>query len=204
MVKVNFKGIAINTKRNNRRKYNRKPKFEELYPRNSWILAKKVRVVGEGVTAGIYALSEALQMASTMELDLVQVSDKGDLPVCKIIDFEEFRFQQKKAERAKIREQKTKTLQNQVKLSPNMGQHDLEVRKKKAIGFLEKRITVKIVMEFRRGRSFFRYKDEGRACLKSFIDDLLAFGGHIKHDIKEENRRMVAIIDPGSIKKKKN
>lgn len=149
---------------------------------------------------GIYPLAKALKMARAAELDLVQISNKGDFPVCKIIDFYVFKFQQKKAQKASIKA--NKPLQNQIKLSPNMGQHDLKVREKKAIGFLGKKITVKVVMEFRRGRPFFRYKEEGRACLQAFINTLEACGGHVKQNIKEENRRMVAIIDPGSIKKK--
>ncbi len=144
---------------------------------NNKIRAKKVRLIGaDGNQIGIISKEEAIKKAKKEGLDLVQVTSKAKPPVCKIIDYGKYLYNQKKKEK----KQKTSELKI-VKLSYNMSDHDMGVRMKRAVDFLEEGDKVKIVMMLR-GREN-KLKDYAKKKTNKFIDRL-----NEKVPIKKESK----------------
>lgn len=128
----------------------RKPKFEvPSYKANEMILVPEVRVIGlEGEPLGVMTTADAIALALSKESDLVEVSPKGNPPVCKLLNFGQFKYQKEK----EARKQKAQSHEVEVKgirLSLRIGDHDLEVRHQQAKKFLERGDKVKIELVLR-------------------------------------------------------
>ncbi len=122
-----------------------------------------------GEKLGVMSKNDALKEASKFDLDLVLISDKGTVAVTKIVDYGKFKYERKKRESENKKNQKI--IENkEVRLSPNIGQHDLDVRVKNAIRFLEKGSRVKVSLAFK-GRQMAN-KDIGFETMKNFLDQL--------------------------------
>lgn len=161
-------------------------RVEEPYRINQRITAPMVRVVGEGTEAQICRLDEALQKAYAMDLDLVEISPQSDPPVCKIIDYSKFKYEQKK----KQRERKANAHQNVVKeirLGPNTEEHDLQFKLKHVAKFLQEGSKVKIYVQFS-GRSII-FKERGELLLLKVVQ-LLEDVAKVDHMPKLEGRKM--------------
>ena len=160
---------------------------------NEGIRAKQVRLVGENIeTPGVYPTSEALKMATDQELDLVEISPMADPPVCKIIDYQKFLYQQKK----KQKEMKAKTVKmiiKEIRFGPNTDEHDYNFKLKHAINFLEDGSKVKAFVFFK-GRSIL-YKEQGEIILERFISDLEEYG-KLEMTPKLEGKRMIIVLTP--------
>jgi translation initiation factor IF-3 len=159
---------------------------------NQKILAPMVRVVGENVEPGIFPLREALQLADSVGLDLVEISPSANPPVCKVIDYRKFLYEKKK----KAKEQKAKTAKITVKelrLSPNTDDHDFNFKLKHAIKFLQEGSKVKVDVFFK-GRNIL-YKDKGEIILLRFADELIEYG-KVEMLPKLEGKRMIMTIAP--------
>ncbi len=116
---------------------------------------------------------EALAIAEKQGKDLVEISPKADPPVCKVIDYSKFKYQQKKKQEA-IKAKSNKTVVKELRFGPNTGEHDFEFKKRHAIKFLEDKAKVKIFMHFG-GRSIV-FKDKGELLLLRFAQALEAYG----------------------------
>ncbi|MDD2293148.1 MAG: translation initiation factor IF-3 [Bacteroidales bacterium] len=160
--------------------------------------APRVRLVGENVAEqGIYPLSEAIRMAEKLELDLVEISPNADPPVCKIIDYQKFIYQQKK----KAKEQKanaSKVVIKEIRFGPNTDEHDFQFKLKHAQGFLEEGSKVKAYVFFR-GRSIM-FAEQGEKLLLRFVLALEEYG-KAEQLPKLEGKRMIMMIAP-IVKKK--
>jgi len=172
---------------------------KEAGPRtNEEITAPRVRLVGENVAEqGIYPLSEAIRMAEKLELDLVEISPNADPPVCKIIDYQKFIYQQKK----KAKEQKanaSKVVIKEIRFGPNTDEHDFQFKLKHAQGFLEEGSKVKAYVFFR-GRSIM-FAEQGEKLLLRFVLALEEYG-KAEQLPKLEGKRMIMMIAP-IVKKK--
>ena len=165
-------------------------------PINDEIRSPRVRVVGDNVEQGIYSLSEARRMAEEQELDLVQITSAVDPPVCKIIDYQKFVYQQKK----KAKEQKSnasKVVIKEIRFGPQTDEHDYQFKLNHAKSFLQEGSKVKAYVFFR-GRSIL-FSEQGEKLLLRFAVDLEEFG-KAEQMPKLEGKRMLMMIAP--IKKK--
>ena len=164
---------------------------------NNQIHAPQVRLVGDNIPEpGIYPISKALAMADEMELDLVEISSKADPPVCKILDYQKYSYQQKK--RAKeMKANSTKVVIKEIRFGPNTDEHDFQFKLKHAQEFLQEGSKVKATIFFR-GRSIM-FKDQGEKQLLRFAVELEEFG-RAETMPTLEGKRMNIMIAP--VKKK--
>ena len=155
-----------------------------------------VRVVGENVTVGIYGIKEAIEMARNQELDLVEISPSAAPPVCKVIDYKKFLYEQKKKKK-EIKAKSAKVVVKEIRLGPNIDDHDFNFKLKHATKFLQEGAKVKVDVFFR-GRSII-YKDKGEIVLLRFAQELEDYG-KVERMPKLEGKRMIMIITPKASK----
>ena len=178
--------------RNAQRRGPRPGESKELHAINERIRAREVRVVGDNVTPGIYPIQQALQMAADQELDLVEISPTAEPPVCRIIDYQKFLYQQKK----RLKEQKakaTKVTVKEIRFGPQTDDHDYNFKLKHAIGFLKEGSKVKSYVFFK-GRSIL-FKEQGEVLLLRFAQDLEEYG-KVEQMPVLEGKRMTIMISP--------
>ncbi len=162
---------------------------------NDRIRDKEVRLIGEsGEQLGIVSGSEAKKMADEKDLDLVKISPNAKPPVCKIMDYSKYKFDQ--AKKAKEARKKQKTIDvKELRLSPNIDKHDIDVKVKQAIKFLKHGDKVKLAIRFR-GRELGN-TNVGRTILNDFAEQLSEYGVIDKY-AKMEGRSMIMFINPKS------
>ncbi|WP_262501428.1 MULTISPECIES: translation initiation factor IF-3 [Psychroflexus] len=163
---------------------------------NEKIRAPKVRVVGENVKVDIYSLKEALAMAEEQELDLVEISPKADPPVCKVMDYKKFLYEQKKREK-QLKQKTTQVVVKEIRFGPNTDDHDYEFKKKNAEKFLKDGAKLKAFVFFK-GRSIV-FKDKGQILLLRLAQDLEDIA-KVEQMPKLEGKRMIMILAPVSKK----
>lgn len=160
---------------------------------NKEIHIREVRVTSaEGEQLGIMLTRDALQMAAEQHLDLVEVAPKARPPVCRIMDFGKYRYEQQKREKEARKKQKVITIK-EVKLHPSIEQHDFEVKLKNALRFIEEGNKVKVTIMFR-GREM-SHQDLGRNLLDKVAEELRDRVS-IERDAKVEGRNMIMILAP--------
>ncbi len=128
-----------------------------------------MRVVGEGIEAAIVSIREALAIAESKNLDLVEISPTANPPVCRVLDYKKFLFEQKKKQK-EIKAKSAKVVVKEIRLGPNTDDHDFEFKLKHARSFLEEGSKVLVDVLFR-GRSIV-YKDQGELILLKFAQAL--------------------------------
>ncbi|WP_257984588.1 MULTISPECIES: translation initiation factor IF-3 [Psychroflexus] len=163
---------------------------------NDKIRAPKVRLVGENVKVDIYSLKEALAMAEEQELDLVEISPKADPPVCKVMDYKKFLYEQKKREKV-LKAKTTQVVVKEIRFGPNTDDHDYEFKKKNAEKFLKDGAKLKAFVFFK-GRSIV-FKDKGQILLLRLAQDLEDLA-KVEQMPKLEGKRMIMILAPVSKK----
>ena len=174
---------------------------KDQYRINEQIRVKEVRIVGEGIESRVVSIQEALRIAESREEDLVEISPTAVPPVCRIIDYSKFLYQQKK----KAKEQKAKQVKidvKEIRFGPQTDDHDYNFKLKHAIGFLQDGDKVKAYVFFR-GRSIL-YKEQGEVLLQRFAQDLDEYGTVSATPVLE-GKRMTMFISPkkGAPKKEK-
>ena len=158
---------------------------------NDEIRAREVRVVSNtNEQLGIMLLRDALRMAGEQQLDLVEVAPTAKPPVCRIMDFGKFKYEQQKRDKEAKKKQKVYTLK-EVKLRPNIEDHDYEVKKKNAQRFLEDGDKVKVTIMFR-GREL-SHPELGRQILVRMAADLKDIA-NVERDAKLEGKNMILIL----------
>ncbi|MBE6339012.1 MAG: translation initiation factor IF-3 [Lentimicrobiaceae bacterium] len=151
-----------------------------------------VRVVGEGVDNEIHSIKDALRIADEMGLDLVEISPNANPPVCKLMDYKKFLFDQKKKQK-EIKAKTTKVVVKEIRLGPQTDDHDFEFKLNHAKRFLEDGAKVKVDVFFH-GRSI-AYKDQGEIILLKFAQALADYG-KVESMPKLEGKRMLMMIAP--------
>ncbi|RDY25603.1 translation initiation factor IF-3 [Romboutsia weinsteinii] len=160
---------------------------------NEQIRDKELRIISEtGEQLGIMSSKEAQALANSKNLDLVKISPNANPPVCKIMDFGKFKYEQSRKEKEAKKNQKTVTLK-EVRLRPGIDTNDLNTKANNAIKFLKKGDKVKVELRFR-GREL-GHKDLGKQVMIKFIEIVKEFGEPTKAPAFEGNN-MVVIIDP--------
>ena len=164
---------------------------------NDEIRAPKVRLVGDNIPEpGIYPISAAMKMADEMELDLVEITAKADPPVCKILDYQKYLYQQKKKAK-EMKQNATKIVIKEIRFGPNTDEHDFQFKLKHAQEFLGEGSKVKASVFFR-GRSI-QFADQGEKLLLRFAVELEEYG-RAENMPQLEGKRMIMMISP--VKKK--
>jgi translation initiation factor IF-3 len=157
-----------------------------------------VRVVGDNVEADVYSRDEALRIAEELELDLVEISPNADPPVCRVIDYQKFLYQQKKKQK-EIKAKTTKVVVKEIRFGPHTDEHDYNFKLKHAIKFLEDGAKVKAYVFFK-GRTIV-YKEDGEILLLRLAQDLEEYG-KVEQLPRLEGKRMIIILAPKVTKKK--
>ncbi|RPD99528.1 translation initiation factor IF-3 [Aureibaculum marinum] len=159
---------------------------------NGNIRAQEVRLVGDNVEIGVYPLAQAKKIAQEQELDLVEISPNASPPVCKVIDYKKFLYEQKKREKA-LKAKASKVVMKEIRFGPNTDDHDYEFKKKHAIKFLSEGAKLKAYVFFK-GRSIV-YKDQGEILLLRLATDLEEYG-KVEQLPRLEGKRMTMFIAP--------
>lgn len=151
-----------------------------------------MRVVGENFEPKIVSLKEALELADQFELDLVEISPQANPPVCKIMDYQKFLYEQKKKQK-EIKQKSAKIVIKEIRLGPQTDDHDFEFKVNHAIRFLKEGCKVKVDVFFK-GRSIV-YKDQGELILLKFAQAVEEYGKPEQMP-KLEGKRMIIVINP--------
>ncbi|WP_179346428.1 translation initiation factor IF-3 [Winogradskyella ursingii] len=178
--------------RRNRRSYNRRASQEDKHRINSKIRSEEVRLVGDNVEIGIYPIKKALSIADEQGLDLVEISPNAKPPVCKVMDYKKFLYEQKKREKA-LKAKATKVTVKEIRFGPNTDDHDYEFKKKHAEKFLKDGAKLKAFVFFK-GRSIV-FKEQGQILLLRLAQDLEEYG-KVEQMPKLEGKRMIMFIAP--------
>ena len=163
---------------------------------NEQIRVHKVRLVGDNVEVGIYDTRKAMQIADELELDLVEISANADPPVCKILDYEKYLYQQKK--KAKEIKANSKIMEiKEIRFGPNTDEHDFQFKLKHAQEFLKDGNKVKASIFFK-GRSI-NFTEQGEKLLLRFAIECEEFG-KAENMPKLEGKRMYIMLTPNKKK----
>ena len=165
---------------------------KDPYAINERIRVREVRLVGDNVETGVYPIQEALRIADDLGLDLIEISPNAEPPVCKILDYQKFLYQQKK----KQKEQKakaTKVVVKEIRFGPQTDDHDYNFKLKHAMGFLQEGAKVKAYVFFK-GRSIL-FKEQGEVLLLRFANDLEDYG-KVEQMPVLEGKRMIIMLSP--------
>ncbi|MGR3365294.1 MAG: translation initiation factor IF-3 [Maritimibacter harenae] len=170
------------------------PPTRDTGPRvNEKIRAPEIRLIGaEGENVGVVTPERGRELAEQAGLDLVEISPNATPPVCKIMDFGKFKYEQQKRESEAKKKQKTIEVK-EVKFRPNTDVHDYEVKMKNVVKFLEKGDKVKVTLRFR-GREM-AHQNLGRELLERVAEDVKELG-KVENMPKMEGRQMVMMIGP--------
>ncbi len=160
---------------------------------NERIRAKTVRLVGENIEEqGIYPIAEALRIARDADLDLVEISPTARPPVCKVIDYKKFLYQQKKKQK-ELKAKTQKVVVKEIRFGPNTDEHDFNFKLKHAEKFLSEGYKVKAYVFFK-GRSIL-FKEKGEILLLRFAQSLEEVG-KVEQMPRLEGKRMIIFVAP--------
>lgn len=148
--------------------------------------------MGDNVEVGVYPIFKALQIAEEQELDLVEISPNAHPPVCKVMDYKKFLYEQKKREK-EMKAKATKVVIKEIRFGPNTDDHDYEFKKRHGEKFLKEGAKLKAYVFFK-GRSIV-YKDQGEILLLRLATDLEEYG-KVEQMPKLEGKRMTMFIAP--------
>ena len=160
---------------------------------NNEIRVPQVRLVGDNIAEpGIYPIAKALKLADELELDLVEISAKADPPVCKILDYQKYLYQQKKKAK-EMKSNASKVVIKEIRFGPNTDEHDFQFKLKHAMEFLQEGAKVKSSVFFKGGSIV--YADQGEKLLLRFAVELEEYG-RAEQMPKLEGKRMIMMIAP--------
>ncbi|CAN5154049.1 translation initiation factor IF-3 [soil metagenome] len=173
------------------------PRREDLHRINEKIRdVANVRVVGEGVEQGLFSIEKALEIAKDAGLDLVEIVPNADPPVCRVVEYKKFLYEQKKKQK-EMKSKATKVIVKEIRFGPHCDDHDFNFKKNHAIKFLEAGAKVKAYVMFR-GRTIV-FKQQGEILLLKFAQELEEVG-KVEQLPVLEGKRMFMLLAP---KKKK-
>jgi translation initiation factor IF-3 len=176
-----------------RRKTQTPPRPTVTARTNEQVRVQQIRLVDEvGQQAGVMSVDAALEYARSRELDLVEVAPEADPPVCRVLDYGKWRYEEERARRARLRNQ-TRVSSKEVRLRPRIAEHDYEWKRTRAAEFLEARSKVRLVVSFR-GRER-EHVDLGRRLLERFASDVQELG-HVEGTPTFEGRSLTMVLAP--------
>ena len=151
-----------------------------------------MRIVGDDITPRIVPIREALEVAYSRNMDLIEISPNANPPVCKVMDYQKYLYELKKKQK-EIKARSAKIEVKEMRLGPNTDEHDFNFKVKHAIGFLQSGNKVKVDVFFR-GRSIM-YKEQGEEMLARFAE-ACSECGKVDSEPKLEGKRMILLLSP--------
>ena len=170
----------------------KKDNLKQQYRVNEQIRVREVRIVGDDIESTVVATSKALQMAEQRGVDLVEISPNAQPPVCRLIDYSKFIYQQKKHQK-EIKAKQVKVDVKEIRFGPQTDDHDYNFKLKHAQGFLSDGDKVKAYVFFK-GRSIL-FKEQGEVLLLRFAADLEEYG-KVEQMPQLEGKRMIMFLAP--------
>ena len=170
----------------------KKPTLKQQYRVNEQIRVREVRIVGDGIESAVVPTAKALQMAEHRGVDLVEISPNAEPPVCRLIDYSKFIYQQKKHQK-EIKAKQVKVDVKEIRFGPQTDDHDYNFKLKHAQGFLSDGDKVKAYVFFK-GRSIL-FKEQGEVLLLRFAADLEEYG-KVEQMPQLEGKRMIMFLAP--------
>ena len=171
----------------------KKPNLKQQYRVNEQIRGvRDVRIVGDDIESSVVSISKALQMAEQRGVDLVEISPNAEPPVCRLIDYSKFIYQQKKHQK-EIKAKQVKVDVKEIRFGPQTDDHDYNFKLKHAQGFLSDGDKVKAYVFFK-GRSIL-FKEQGEVLLLRFAADLEEYG-KVEQMPQLEGKRMIMFLAP--------
>jgi len=155
-------------------------------------------VVGDDIKQGIYPVKEAQALADKQGLDLVEIAATANPPVCKVMDYKKFLFDQKKKQK-EIKANTLKMVTKEIRMGPNTDDHDFNFKLRHAIKFLQEGAKLKVYVIFK-GRSII-YKEKGELILFRFAQEIEEYG-KVEQLPKLEGKRMIMVVTPKNPGKK--
>ena len=175
----------------------RRPVKENPNRINNEITAPTVRIVGDNVEPNlVLPIAKAIALADEMELDLVEISPNAEPPVCRIVDYQKFLYQQKKKQK-EIKAKQTKVVIKEIRFGPQTDEHDFNFKLRHAENFIKEGAKVKAYVFFR-GRSIV-FKEQGEILLLRFANDLEEYA-RVELMPKLDGKKMNMILAPKSKK----
>lgn len=159
---------------------------------NEKIRAREVRLTGENIDQGVVTMEDARKIAEEKELDLVLIAPTANPPVCRVVDYSKFKYEQKKKQK-ELKSKAAKTVLKEIRFGPNTDDHDFNFKLKHAIKFLEEGAKVKAYVHFY-GRTIV-YKERGELLLLRFAEALAELA-KIEQMPKMEGKRMFLFLSP--------
>jgi translation initiation factor IF-3 len=178
-------------RKNTKKPFVRREEKEE-HKINEKILAREIRLIVDGAEPVVLSITEALRMAEEQELDLVEISPNAVPPVCRILDYRKFLYNQKRKQK-ELKAKQSKVVLKEVRFGPNTDDHDFNFKLAHARKFLEEGNKVKAYVFFR-GRTIV-FKDRGEILLLKFAQELADIGA-VEQLPKLEGKRMIIMINP--------
>jgi translation initiation factor IF-3 len=175
------------------RRFDRQPPERDPTRINERIRVKEVRLIdADGGQVGVVAIDDALERAKAADLDLVEVAPEAKPPVCKLLDYSKYKYEQEqKAKQARKHQQQINV--REIKLRPKIADHDYQTKKGHVLRFLRHQDKVKVTIMFR-GRET-AHPERGRALLKRLFDDLEGMAT-IEQEPEQEGRNMTMMLAP--------
>lgn len=170
----------------------RNDKNKQLHRINEQIRCREVRIVGDDVESQVMPTRQALQLAQQKEVDLVEISPNAEPPVCRLINYSKFLYQQKKRQK-ELKAKQVKIEVKEIRFGPQTDEHDYNFKLKHAKEFLSEGDKVKAYVFFR-GRSIL-FKEQGEVLLLRFANDLEEYG-KVEQMPVLEGKRMIVFIAP--------
>ena len=177
----------------------KKDNLKSQYRVNEQIRAREVRIVGDDIESQVLSTRDALHTAEQKGVDLVEISPNADPPVCRLIDYSKFIYQQKKRQK-EMKAKQVKIDVKEIRFGPQTDDHDYNFKLKHAMGFLADGDKVKAYVFFR-GRSIL-FKEQGEVLLLRFAQDLEEYG-KVESMPVLEGKRMIMFIAPKKVTPKK-
>lgn len=176
----------------------RRPQIEEPYRINGRITATQVRVVQDDMEPRVMDVASAIELAEKASLDLVEIAPNAEPPVCRIVDYSKFKYEQKRKQK-EIKAKAQKAVLKEIRFGPNTDDHDFEFKLKHAMNFLKEGSKVKAYVQFQ-GRAII-YKERGEILLLKFAQSLEDYCKVEQMPLLEGKRMMIMLVPKSNIKK---
>ncbi|MDR1561901.1 MAG: translation initiation factor IF-3 [Dysgonamonadaceae bacterium] len=170
----------------------KKDNLKDQFRINEQIRAREIRLVGDNVPPGIYSIYDACRIANEQGLDLIEISPNAVPPVCRVLDYQKFIYQQKKRQK-ELKANSVKIVVKEIRFGPQTDDHDYDFKLKHARSFLSEGAKVKAYVFFK-GRSIL-FKEQGEVLLLRFATDLEDYG-KVEQMPALEGKKMIIMLSP--------
>jgi translation initiation factor IF-3 len=161
---------------------------------NAEIKHRQIRIIGDGIESKVCSVFEGIKIAESLGADLVEINSTNNPPICKIIKYDKFLYEEKRKQKEiERRNRELRVDIKEIRLTPNIDTHDIQFKSKHAANFLSQGDKVKIVMQFK-GREI-AYTEKAEKTILEFVQNLTDYGA-AESLPKMEGKKMFIIVSP--------